>query len=104
MTKARHTSTSILRSAISLQLQRVLRVVLLIIAYHLSLTTSPAQGFLNWQVDRVPLFRGVAIGFDMAGAAQSLLSDYRQYEVMARVNLHDQYFPTVEVGYGEAQH
>ena len=104
MTKARHTSTSSSRSAISLQLRRVLRVVLLIIAYHISLITSPAQGFLKWQADSIPLFRGVAIGFDMAGAAQRVLSDYGQYEVMARVNLHDQYFPTVEVGYGEAKH
>ena len=92
MIKSRHTLTSILRSAISL---------LLLLA---ASQAASAQGFLKWQADSIPLFRGVAVGFDLAGAAQRMLSDYGQYEVMARVNLHDQYFPTVEVGYGEAKH
>ncbi len=62
------------------------------------------QGFLKWEADSVPLFRGVSVGFDVAGALQRQLSDYGQYEVMGRVNLHDQYFPTVEIGIGEADH
>ena len=55
-------------------------------------------------VDSVPLFRGVAVGFDAAGALQMQLGDYGQYEAFARVNLHDQYFPTVELGLGRANH
>lgn len=65
---------------------------------------STAQGFLKWEADSIPLFRGVAVGFDVAGAVQRQLSDYGQYEGMARVNLHDQYFPTIEIGIGEANH
>lgn len=92
MTKDTRISTSSLRSAISL---------LLLLAASL---TAQAQGFLKWQADSIPLFRGVAVGFDLAGAAQRVLGDCGQYEVMARINLHDQYFPTVEVGYGDARH
>ncbi len=79
-------------------------IVITLIAYHLSLVTSLAQGFLKWEADSVPLFRGVSVGFDLAGALQMQLSDYGQYEASARVNLHDQYFPTVELGYGRASH
>jgi len=32
------------------------------------------------------------------------LGDYGQYEGAFRLNLHDQYFPIVEVGYGRASH
>lgn len=66
--------------------------------------TAAAQGFLRLERDSIPLFRGVAVGFDVAGAAQLAMSDYGQIEGMARVNLHDQYFPTVEVGLGRASH
>lgn len=63
-----------------------------------------AQGFLKWEADSLPLFRGVAVGFDLAGVAQLQLGDYGQLEAMLKVNLHDQYFPTVELGYGKAKH
>ena len=83
---------------------RLLTLSFVICHLAFSVSAAHAQGFLKWQEDSIPLFRGVAIGFDVAGAAQRLLSDYGQYEVMGRVNLHDQYFPTIEVGYGEASH
>lgn len=63
-----------------------------------------AQGFLKIEKDSVPLFRGFAVAFDLVGAAQLQLSDYGQYEGALRLNLHNQYFPTVEVGLGKAQH
>ena len=75
-----------------------------LITCHLSLAISTAQGFLKWEADSVPLFKGVAVGVDLAGAAQMQLGDYGQLEAMVRVNLHDQYFPTLEVGLGKAQH
>jgi len=103
MTKAIRISTSSSSSAIRLRSWFGKLLTLSFVICHLSVSAS-AQGFLKWQADSIPLFRGVAIGFDMAGAAQRVLGDYGQYEVMARVNLHDQYFPTVEVGYGEANH
>jgi hypothetical protein len=61
-----------------------------------------AQGFLKLERDSVPLFRGFAVSADLVGAAQMMLGDYGQYEGALRLNLHDQYFPIVEVGYGKA--
>lgn len=66
--------------------------------------TAEAQGFLKLQRDSVPLFRGFAVSVDMVGLAQMQLSDYGQYEGALRLNLHDQYFPIVEVGMGRAKH
>ena len=66
--------------------------------------TAGAQGFLKFERDSVPLFRGFAVSFDMLGAVQMQISDYGQYEGALRLNLHDQYFPIVEIGYGRASH
>jgi len=63
-----------------------------------------AQGFLKLERDSLPMFRGFAVSFDLWGAIQMQLSDYGQYEGALRLNLHDQYFPIVEVGYGKASH
>lgn len=52
--------------------------------------------------DSIPFFRGVAIGTDLVGPAMRIIGDYGQFEVLARVNLKDRYFPTIEVGYGTA--
>lgn len=70
----------------------------------LGTTLASAQGFLKLERDTVPMFRGFAVSFDLIGAAQLQLSDYGQYEGAFRLNLHDQYFPVVEVGYGRACH
>jgi hypothetical protein len=72
-------------------------------AFAISTRTS-AQGFLKWEADSVPLFRGFAVGFDLAGAAQLQLGDYGQLEGSLRLNLHNQYFPIVELGIGKANH
>lgn len=89
----------------SRRVSKALRTVLaVLIAYHCSLFASPAQGFLKLERDTIPFFRGVAVGFDVAGAVEMQLSDHGQLEAMARVNLHDQYFPTLEVGIGKASH
>ena len=50
------------------------------------------------------MFQGFSVSADLAGAAMMLLSDYGQYEGALRLNLHNQYFPVVEVGYGKANH
>lgn len=52
--------------------------------------------------DTIPLFRGVAVSFDLVGVIQSGLGDYGQYEAAARLNLRDRYFPVVELGVGHA--
>lgn len=70
----------------------------------LGATGLQAQGFLRLETDSVPLFRGFAVSFDLIGLAQMQLSDYGQYEGALRLNLHDQYFPIVEVGLGQADH
>ncbi len=54
--------------------------------------------------DSIPFFRGVSIKGDLFGLVQRAVSDYGQYEVGVRVNLKDHYFPTVELGVGEADH
>jgi hypothetical protein len=63
-----------------------------------------AQRFLKLEKDSIPLFRGFAVSFDLAGFAQLQLGDYGQYEGALRLNLHDQYFPIVELGIGRANH
>jgi hypothetical protein len=70
----------------------------------LTAMTAQAQGFLKYQQDTIPFFRGMAVSFDLVGAAQLMLSDHGQYEAALRVNLHDQYFPIVELGMGDARH
>jgi hypothetical protein len=67
-------------------------------------TGAQAQRFLKLEKDSIPLFRGFAVSFDLAGFAQMQLGTYGQYEGALRLNLHDQYFPIVEVGVGRANH
>jgi hypothetical protein len=54
--------------------------------------------------DTIPMMRGFQVSFDLFGFAQRQLSDYGQYEGALRLNLHDQWFPIVELGYGIADH
>lgn len=86
------TSTFISRTAVSL---------LLIIV---GATGASAQGFLKWQRDTIPFFRGFAVSADLVGLLQMQLGTYGQYEAALRLNLHDQYFPVVELGVGRANH
>ena len=66
---------------------------------------ASAQGKLfAIQKDSIPLFRGIAVSADLVGPAMLMLSDYGEYEAAVRVNLHDQYFPVAELGYGKAEH
>jgi hypothetical protein len=59
-----------------------------------------------WQLekDSIPVFRGFAVSFDLAGLAQMQFGDYGQYEGALRLNIHDQYFPILALGYGKANH
>lgn len=92
MTIKPYMSFSIRKSAISLLLL-------------LAATGVQAQAkFFSIQKDSIPLFRGFAVSFDVVGAAMKMLSDYGQYEGALRVNLHDEWFPIVEAGFGKATH
>ena len=63
-----------------------------------------AQKTFRIEKDSLPLFQGFAVSADLMGLIQMQLSDYGQYEAALRINLHNQYFPIVEVGYGKAEH
>lgn len=54
------------------------------------------------QTDSITTLRGVAVGADLVGPIQLLVGSYGQVEGVARVNLRDKYFPTVELGCGKA--
>ena len=54
------------------------------------------------QKDTIPFYRGVAVSFDLVGAAEKTLGSYGQYEGAVRVNLKDKYFPIIELGLGTA--
>lgn len=93
MTLPRRTSTSISRLALSL-----------LLLLGVAAGASARGGLFTLKKDTIPLFRGFAVSFDLAGAAQRALSDYGQYEAALRLNLHDQYFPIFELGYGMSDH
>lgn len=70
-----------------------------------SAASAQAQGKLFALVkDSIPLFRGFAVSIDVAGPMAKAMSDHGEYEAALRINLHDQYFPVFELGYGEADH
>ena len=67
-------------------------------------TASAQLKFFSLQKDSIPLFRGFAVSFDLAGLAMMQLSDQGQYEGALRINLHDEWFPIFEAGIGRANH
>ncbi len=52
----------------------------------------------------LPLFSGVSVSADLAGAILAVSTAYGQYEAACRVNLKGRYFPVVEVGMGVSDH
>ena len=92
MTIQRFISASIRRIAISL---------LLLMAV---LDASGQMKFFSLQKDSIPLFRGFSVSYDLVGAGMMAFSDYGQYEGALRLNLHDEWFPILEAGWGKANH
>lgn len=92
MTRQQNTSIYILRPVVSL--------LLLLLA----LMPVDAQKLFRLEKDTIPLMRGFTVSFDLVGVAQLMMSDYGQYEGALRLNLHDQWFPVFELGYGKANH
>ena len=92
MTMRRFISTSIRRVTISLLLLMVFT------------STSAQMKFFAFQKDSIPVFRGFAVSFDLVGAGLMAFTDNGQYEGALRINLHDEWFPIVEVGLGKANH
>ena len=54
--------------------------------------------------DSIQLFRGVSVSYDLAGTVMRMVGDYGQFEGALRFNLRDRYFPTIELGLGDAKH
>ena len=52
--------------------------------------------------DSIPLLKGLAVGVDLIGPVQMMVSDYGQFEASLRVDLKDKYYPVFELGYGKA--
>lgn len=91
MTLRQNISTYISRLAIS--------VLVMFTAIH---TAGAQNKTFAIEKDSVPLFNGFAVSFDLVGPVMQALSDYGDYEAALRINLHDQYFPIFELGYGRA--
>lgn len=91
MRRTAHISSYILRA-------RLISLLLLLPVF----ANAQKPRVIEEQKDTVPLFRGVAVSVDMAGLGQIAFSSYGQYEVAARLNLNDKYFPVIEVGIGKA--
>lgn len=89
------------RPSISVLFRRVTISLLLLM---MASGASAQWKFFTLQKDSVPLFRGFAVSFDLVGAAMMRLSDRGEYEGAFRVNIHDEWFPIVEIGYGKADH
>lgn len=53
--------------------------------------------------DTIPRFGGVQVSVDLVGPIMRMMGDYGEYEASARANLHNRWFPTVEIGYGSAK-
>ncbi len=84
---------------------RVLTISLLLLIATLQLPAQTGRGKDTKTLtdrDTIPLFRGIAVSFDLVGLIQKGLGDYGQYEAAARLNLRDRYFPVIEVGVGQA--
>ena len=66
--------------------------------------TACGQKLFKMEKDSIPLFRGFSVSFDLVGPAMLLMGTHGEYEGALRVNLHDQWFPIVELGVGRANH
>jgi len=88
------------KHSISISISRLAISLLLLIAA----SGTRAQKLFSLERDSVPVMRGFQVSFDLFGAGLLALSDYGQYEGAVRLNLHDQWFPIIEVGYGKANH
>lgn len=92
MTSQENISTYISRLSVSL--------LLLLVA-----VPSMAQlKMFRMENDSIPLFRGFSVSFDVVGAAMLAFSDHGEIGGALRINLHDQWFPVFEMGFGRANH
>lgn len=78
---------------------------MLIAAMTVMTTAAMAQGKLfSIEKDSIPLFCGVAVSVDLVEPATLMLGDKGGLEGAVKVNLHNHYYPIVEIGYGRADY
>ncbi len=92
MTLRRPITTSILRLSISLLLAFI------------ALPSQAQLKMFRMEKDSIPFFRGFSISFDLVGPAMLMFSDHGEIGGALRINLHDQWFPILEMGIGRANH
>lgn len=56
------------------------------------------------EADTIPLFRGLAVSYNLSGTIMRMVGDYGEFEAALRCNLRDRYFPILECGIGSAKH
>ena len=89
------------RTNISTSISRLVISFALLVA---ASTTAHAQKLFRMEKDSIPLFCGFSVSFDLVGPAMLMFSDHGEIEGALRINLHDQWFPVVEIGVGKANH
>ena len=89
----------ILRPSISISISRAAISLVVLLAC----SSADAQKLFRLEKDSIPIMRGFQLSFDLVGAGQMILSDYGQWEAALRLNLHDQWYPVFELGYGKAE-
>ncbi len=89
------------RTRISTSISRLIVSLLLLT---LALSAQAQAKVFSLEKDSIPFFRGFAVSFDLVGPAMLALSDRGEYEGALRINLHDQWFPILEMGVGRANH
>lgn len=65
---------------------------------------TPDESELLESLKPIPLFAGVSVSGDVAGAVMAVVSPYGQYEAACRVNLRGRFFPIFEAGWGLSDH
>lgn len=81
-----------------------LRLAVALLALACCMAGWGQKKWFRMEKDSIPLFRGVTVMADLVGPAELVFSDYGQVEGALRVNLHDQWFPVLELGFGHARH
>lgn len=77
-----------------------------------SQSTDSVQQFRGIQVERMttptyseqPLFCGISVGVDLAGAIMAQFAKFGQYEAQARLNFKQRYFVAFEAGVGTSNY
>lgn len=94
--------------AVSMEMTKAVEKGAFLLACLLILGGAPANAqnqkkkMATVEKDTIPFFRGMAVGVDVIGPVQLMVSDYGQYEASLRINLKDKYYPIFELGYGKA--